>query len=174
MFYFSEEPNCRKNKQVVSGLGRRSNISGSPTYQTSDLQRACQGPGRRPRGLETPEAPALPPPTPQPHRRIPLFRTGRRALTGGTGKPVRPQRSPSGPGETRRREREAWSQGAGGSFQKNVSSSPRKTSRQLLPPGGLPPGSLPPSFQRQRAASGKRGWVPGQVSKICLPDYGFC
>lgn len=47
MFYFSEEPNCRKNKQVVSRLGRRSNISGIPTYQTFDLQWTCQRPIRQ-------------------------------------------------------------------------------------------------------------------------------
>lgn len=47
MFYFSEEPNCRKNKQVVSKLGRRSNISGMPTYQTFDLQWTCQSPIRQ-------------------------------------------------------------------------------------------------------------------------------
>lgn len=37
----------KKNKQVVSRLGRRSNISGMPTYQTFDLQWTCQSPIRQ-------------------------------------------------------------------------------------------------------------------------------
>lgn len=64
MFYFSEEPNCRKNKHVVSRLGRRSNIPGTPTYQTCDLRGACQGPIRQ-RGLRS-RAPRGPPPGPGP------------------------------------------------------------------------------------------------------------
>lgn len=67
MFYFSEEPNCRKNKQVVSRLGRRSNISGIPTYQTFDLQWTCQSPIRQcvlktqQRLLNRPSPPPCPP-----------------------------------------------------------------------------------------------------------------
>lgn len=71
MFYFSEEPNGRKNKQVVSRLGRRSNIPGIATYQTFDLQGACQGPIRV--RAEEPRAPPLPQPTPGPHASVPLF-----------------------------------------------------------------------------------------------------
>lgn len=63
MFYFSEEPNCRKNKHVVSRLGRRSNIPGTPTYQTCDLRGACQGPIRQ-RGLRSRAGSP---------RRVPLF-----------------------------------------------------------------------------------------------------
>lgn len=68
MFYFSEEPNCRKkSKQVVSRLGRRSNISGMPTYQTFDLQWTCQSPIRQcvlknlQRLLNCPSTPPSPP-----------------------------------------------------------------------------------------------------------------
>lgn len=71
MFYFSEEPNGRKNKQVVSRLGRRSNIPGIATYQTFDLQGACQGPIRV--RAEEPRASPLPQPTPGPQASVPLF-----------------------------------------------------------------------------------------------------
>lgn len=69
MFYFSEEPNCRKNKQVVSRLGRRSNISGIPTYQTFDLQWTCQSPIRQCVLKKPTEAPLCPSPPPCPPQR---------------------------------------------------------------------------------------------------------
>lgn len=76
MFYFSEEPNCRKNKQVVSRPGSRSNTSGISTHQTSDLHGACRGPKSR-CGRSDPRAPAGSP-TPGP--------------PGSQDRPARPRR----------------------------------------------------------------------------------
>lgn len=46
-FILVRSQTAEKNKQVVSRLGRRSNISGMPTYQTFDLQWTCQSPIRQ-------------------------------------------------------------------------------------------------------------------------------